>query len=416
MSLRRPRARYREAPHRAQPAHVLPVVAGLLLLIGCSQAADDSHAPAEGPTGTPAATNNVELVQVASGLNSPVGIVNAADDSGRLFVVERGGRVRVIDAGGYLRAGPFVNLSDRIVAEWEQGLLGLAFHPDFAANGRLFVDYTRRGDGALVLSELAASRDRASADPASERVLLTIAHPSPFHNGGQLAFGPDGYLYIGVGDGGGEGDPLGSGQNLETLLGKILRIDVDGEPAPGAPYAIPRNNPYAPDGIAPGAGLPEIWAFGLRNPWRFSFDRASGDLYIGDVGQDTWEEIDRQAAASAGGENYGWNAREGNHCYSPLCDRVSAVDPIAEYAHDPGCAVIGGYVYRGSSQPTLAGSYLFGDHCAGTIFSLPAAGRHDPKVVVDSGLSLSAFGEAEDGEIYVVDLAGGGLYRVTIGG
>jgi glucose/arabinose dehydrogenase len=323
----------------------------------------------------------------------------------------------VIDAAGNLRTAPYVDLSDRIVAGGEQGLLGLAFHPSFAANGRLFVDYTRAGDGATIVSELTASADRGSANPGSEKILLTIAQPFANHNGGQIEFGPDGYLYIGMGDGGSGGDPQGNGQNLQALLGKILRINVNGAPASGKAYGIPNDNPYAPGGVSPGAGLPEIWAYGLRNPWRLGFDRGTGDLYIGDVGQGAWEEIDRQPAGSQGGENYGWNAFEGRHCFS-ACGGVTYIPPIAEYSHDSGrCSVTGGYVYRGSREPALKGFYVFGDYCSGTIFTVPAGGGNKtPKPVADSGLSISSFGEGEDGEIYVVDIGSGRLYRVVVSG
>ncbi len=196
------------------------------------------------------------------------------------------------------------------------------------------------------------------------------------------------------------------------LLGKILRVDLTGSPQPGKPYAIPGTNPYAPGGIAPGAGLPEIWAYGLRNPWRFSFDRGTGDLYIGDVGQGSWEEIDRQSAASGGGENYGWNLLEGTHCYT-YCDPITAVAPVAEYSHGAGCSVTGGYVYRGTAQPPMVGTYLFSDYCSGTIWTLPTDGSLNPRVLAETGLRVSSFGEGEDGEIYLVDLLGGGLYRVV---
>jgi glucose/arabinose dehydrogenase len=358
-------------------------------------------------------------VPFTSGLHDPDGVTNARDGSGRLFVVQRSGQVRVVAPDGHLRAAPFVDLASRIVAGGEQGLLGLAFHPNFKANGRLFVDYTRSdGHGAWedVVSELTASADHSTANPASERVLLVVADSYSNHNGGQLAFGPDGYLYIAMGDGGGSGDPLGSGQSRKTLLGKILRIDVNAAHASGKQYAIPRTNPYAGGGISPGAGLPEIWAYGLRNPWRFSFDRGTGDLYIGDVGQNAWEEIDRQAAWSRGGQNYGWNAFEGTHCFSSACSGVVAVSPITEYGHALGCSVTGGYVYRGTRQPTLKGIYVFGDYCAGTIFTVPAGGGfHAPKPVANTGKQISSFGEGEDGEIYLVDIGGGGLYRVVVG-
>jgi glucose/arabinose dehydrogenase len=353
---------------------------------------------------------------ITAGLSDPTGVTNARDGSDRLFVTQRGGKVRVIAANGTLSATSFVDLSDRVLSGGEQGLLGLAFHPSFAANGRLFVDYTRTPDGATVISELMALAGHASASPASEKILLVISQPFSNHNGGQLAFGPDGYLYIGMGDGGSGGDPQGNGQNKGVLLGKILRIDVNGTPASGKAYGIPTSNPYAAGGVSPGAGLPEIWAYGLRNPWRFSFDRGTGDLYIGDVGQNAWEEVDRQPAGSQGGQNYGWNAFEGTHCYS-ACSGVSYTPPITEYSHAIGCSVSGGFVYRGSGQPSLKGFYVFADYCAGTLFTVPAgAGSKAPKPVADTGLSISSFGESESGELYLVDIGGGGLYRVVVAG
>ncbi|HET7082909.1 MAG TPA: PQQ-dependent sugar dehydrogenase [Candidatus Limnocylindria bacterium] len=350
------------------------------------------------------------LEPVVSGLTDPIGITNAGDGSGRLFVNERGGRIRVVDADGSLSERVFVDLSGSLEAGGERGLLGVAFHPDFAANGRVFVHYSRRGDGATVISELTASADRSTANPASERIILTHEQPFANHNGGQIAFGPDGYLYIGLGDGGSGGDPFMNAQARDVLLGKLLRIDVDGPPAPNKEYAIPADNPYAGDGVSPDAGLPEIWARGLRNPWRFSFDRATGELYIGDVGQNAWEEIDRQPAGSVGGENYGWHLFEGTHCSSG-CD-IAVVAPVAQYGHDVGCSVSGGYVYRGTAQPALVGTYLFSDYCAGTIWTLAAGGGLTPLPLAESGLRVSSFGEGEDGEIYLVDIFGGGLYRV----
>ncbi|MDQ2853518.1 MAG: PQQ-dependent sugar dehydrogenase [Chloroflexota bacterium] len=375
--------------------------------------------PAPRPTATPAPVvggpNQLGVALFASGFIDPTGVTNAGDGSGRLFVIQRAGQIRVVDANGSVGPAPFVDLSARIKAGGEQGLLGLAFHPGFASNGRMFVDYTRAGDGATIISELTAAPDHASANPASERILLTISQPYSNHNGGQLAFGPNGFLYIGMGDGGSGGDPQGNGQNRQALLGKILRINVDGPPAPGKAYAIPNGNPYAPGGVAPGGGLPEIWAYGLRNPWRFSFDRGTGDLYIGDVGQNAWEEVDRQPGGSRGGENYGWNAFEGTHCYA-VCGGVVAVPPIAEYSHSIGCSVTGGFVYRGARQPGLQGIYVFGDYCSGTIFTVPAGvGSATPKPVAASGLNISSFGEGQDGEVYVVDL-GGGVYRVVVAG
>jgi glucose/arabinose dehydrogenase len=357
----------------------------------------------------------VRLEAIVSGLSSPIGITNAGDRSGRLFVNEQGGRIRVVEADGTLREAPFVDLSDRILAGGERGLLGVAFHPDFATNGRLFVHYSRAGDGATVVSELTAASDHQSASAASERILLTHNQPFANHNGGQIAFGPDGYLYLGLGDGGSQGDPSGNGQSTQTLLAKLLRIDVDAPPAQNRQYAIPADNPFAPEGLAPGAGLPEIWAYGLRNPWRFSFDRDTGDLYIGDVGGGLREEIDRQPADSAGGQNYGWNIYEGSQC-SSRCDSITPISPVAEYAHDQGCSITGGYVYRGTLQPAMGGTYLFSDYCSGRIWTLPSDGSLVPRQLAETGLRIPSFGEGEDGEVYLVDLGGGGLYRVLTGG
>ena len=397
-------------------------------MVGCTAPTGSpiaSPSPSSAPSPSPvtpspslapsvAPLEGVSLEPIVSGLADPIGITNAGDVSGRLFVNERGGRVRIVNAKTALAATDFVDLSDRIRSGGEQGLLGLAFHPDFAANGRVFVHYSRAGDGATVISELTASADRRTADPASERVIFTLHQPFANHNGGEIAFGPDGNLYIGLGDGGSGGDPEGNGQNRQVLLGKILRIDVDGPRASNGEYAIPDSNPYAASGVAPGDGLPEIWAYGLRNPWRFSFDRGTGDLYIGDVGQGSWEEIDHQPADSRGGENYGWDLFEGTHC-STNCASIEVVLPVAEYGHSPGggCSVTGGYVYRGARQPAMLGNYLFGDYCSGTIWTLPDAGGVTPRPLAETGLRISSFGEGEDGEIYLVDLSGGGLYRVV---
>jgi len=365
----------------------------------------------------PTGPDRLALEQVTNGLDAPIGIVAAGDGSGRLFILERAGRIRVVEADGSLRPEPFVDLSARILSGGERGLLGLAFHPDFAANGRLFVHYSRAGDGATVLAELHANAARTSADPDSQRVLLTQTQPYANHNGGQLAFGPDGYLYLGLGDGGSGGDPLGNAQNTDVLLGKILRLDVDAQPAADKVYAIPADNPFAPGGVRPGQGAPEVWAFGLRNPWQFSFDARAGDLYIGDVGQGSWEEIDRQPSDSSGGENYGWNVMEGRHCYRDGCDQAPYVKPIAEYSHDEGCSVTGGKVYRGTAQPGLVGIYVFGDYCSGRLFTLQVdEGTVSPKVVLESGLGITAFGTGEDGELYLADVSGGGIYRVLVAG
>jgi glucose/arabinose dehydrogenase len=364
----------------------------------------------------PSGPDALALEPVADGLDAPIGIANAGDGSGRLYVLEQAGRVRVIEVNGDLRDEPFVDLQGRIQLAFEQGLLGIAFHPDYSSNRRVFVHYSRAGDGATVVSELRASGDGRTADPGSERVLLTQAQPFTNHNGGQLAFGPDGYLYLGLGDGGSGGDPFGNAQNTDVLLGKILRLDVDSPPDGDRGYAIPPDNPFASQGVPPGAGRPEIWAYGLRNPWQFSFDAAAGDLYIGDVGQNGWEEINRQPSDSRGGENYGWDVMEGRHCFGRAdCDQAGYVKPIAEYPLERGnCSVIGGYVYRGQQQPDLQGVYVFADYCSGLVFTLQVdEGTTTPKVVLDSGLNISAFGTDEDGEIYVADIDGS-IRRVVV--
>jgi glucose/arabinose dehydrogenase len=364
----------------------------------------------------PSGPDALALERFATGLSEPIGLTNAGEGSELLYVNERGGRVRVVEPDGALREDPFVDLSRDVVAGGEQGLLGLAFHPDYARNRRLFVAYTAAADGANTVAELTASADGTRADPASLRVLLAVPDPAGNHNGGQLAFGPDGYLYVALGDGGGANDQFGNGQDPRTLLGTILRLDVDPPRESGAAYAIPSDNPFAADGALAGQGAPEIWAWGLRNPWRFSFDAEGGDLYIADVGQSAWEEINRQPGDSAGGENYGWSVMEGRHCFrSDTCDRSPFVEPIAEYSHDQGCSVTGGYVYRGAAQPALNGVYLFGDYCSGLIFTLQVdEGTITPKVVLESGLQISSFGVDEAGEVYLVSLGDGALYRVVV--
>lgn len=344
-------------------------------------------------------------------LAAPLGLTHAGDGSGAPYVTEKAGSVRRVlppaagEAAWRVDEPAFLDISDRVSGGGEQGLLGFAFHPEYVSNRRVFAHYTDL-NGDTVLAEYRAAPDGIRADPASEVVLLSVDQPYPNHNGGQLAFGPDGYLYLALGDGGSGGDPLGHGQNTETLLGSILRLDVDG--GGDAPYAIPSDNPFQA-----GGGRPEIWVYGLRNPWRFSFDRETGDLYIGDVGQDAWEEIDRQLADSPGGENYGWNIMEATDCLrAEECDRSGLMLPIAEYPQGAGdCTVIGGHVYRGTDVPALAGTYLFGDFCSGRIWGLASEGGSEPRLLAETGLSLSSFGEDEEGELYVLSLEGT-LHRV----
>lgn len=340
--------------------------------------------------------------EVASGLNNPVGLVNAGDGSGRLFVLEQGGLIRIVKDGSILPT-PFLDLSQKVSCCGERGLLGLVFHHQYTQNGYFYVNYTEKVDSemhSIIARYQVSKNDPNTADPNSELRLLQIVRQYQNHNGGQLQFGPDGYLYIALGDGGSEGDPDGNGQSLQTLLGKLLRIDVD----QGQPYSIPSDNPFAG-----GGGLPEIWAYGLRNPWRFSFDRLTGDLYIGDVGQDAWEEVDVQPAGSPGGLNFGWNYYEGFHPYrgSPPAGE-EFVMPVVEYSHEFGKSVIGGYVYRGIALPTWYGVYIYGDYGSGLIWGLLhlADGTWRNMQMYDTGRNISSFGMDEQGEIYLVDYSG----------
>ena len=345
----------------------------------------------------------ITLTRVAGGFAQPLLITHAGDGSGRMFVVERGGLIRIL-RDGVVEPRPFLDLSARVrTLGSEQGLLGLAFPPDYASRRHFYVNYTGTlGVGDTVVARYRASADADLADPASGQTLLRQAQPFPNHNGGHLAFGPDGHLYIGLGDGGPAGDPFGNAQKPATLLGKLLRIDVE---AGASTYAIPADNPF---GNA-------IWATGLRNPWRFSFDRATGDLYIADVGQNAYEEVNFQPAASPGGQNYGWNVMEGMHCYKDAdCERAGLTPPVAEYAHGAGdCSITGGHVYRGDRHPALRGVYLYGDFCSGRLWGLrrDAAGWASA-LLLESGLNVSSFGEDESGEVYLTDYGRGEVYRI----
>ena len=336
---------------------------------------------------------------VIEGLDRPIGVANAGDGSGRLFLLEQAGEVRVIK-GGVLLAEPFLDIRDRVGSNGsERGLLGIAFHPNYRRNGYFYVNYTDLS-GNTVIARFHADPTADKADPGSEKDLLRVKQPFANHNGGEMVFGPDGYLYIGLGDGGSQGDPFGNGQSLQVLLGKILRIDVDH----GDPYSIPADNPFAS-----GGGKPEIWAYGLRNPWRFSFDQATADLYIADVGQDQWEEIDFLPAGSPGGTNFGWSYREGKHPYKGTPPAgLNLADPIYEYSHAEGCAVIGGEVYRGQELTAWEGVYVFGDFCSGRIWGLlhMPDGSWQSNRLFDSGISVTSFGLSEDGELYLTDYAG----------
>jgi glucose/arabinose dehydrogenase len=366
--------------------------------------------PLDEPAPGPAFPNPGAFVwaKTISGLETPVDIQFPDDAPGRMFVVEKRGRIRIVERGKLLHAA-FLDISDRVDSKGnEQGLLGLAFHPRFAENGLFFVNYTdyHKHD---VIARFRISADPRRADPDSESVLLSVDDPFPNHNGGVLAFGPDGYMYAGLGDGGGANDVLGSGQNTNTLLGKILRVDVDH----GTPYAIPTDNPFARAG-----GRAEIWAYGLRNPWRISFDGATGDLYIADVGQDMWEEVDFLVAGSAGGANLGWNYREGSHRFAGgLPASVHLTYPIAEYDHIQGnCSVTGGFVYRGQ-LPEWQGVYLYGDYCSGKIWGLRRARdagsdtQWHSQLLFETGANITTFGQDPSGEIYYASRTGE-IYRL----
>jgi glucose/arabinose dehydrogenase len=353
----------------------------------------------------------VSLEPYVAGLQNPLAIVNAGDGSGRLFVAQQGGQVEVVHDGTV--TAEMLDIADRISSGGERGLLGQAFHPGYPADPRVFVDYTDRAGDTVVSSFTVDPTKPDRLDPATELPILHVEQPFANHNGGALAFTPDGFLLISLGDGGSGGDPLGNGQSLTTLLGKILRIDVD-DPTPGHPYAIPGDNPFA---NGAGGRRQEIWLTGLRNPWRMSFDRATGDLWIGDVGQGAWEEIDVQRAGVPGGTNYGWNRMEGRHCFSPGtgCQDPGLTLPVTDYGHDQGCTVIGGYVDRSATPSPLSGGYLFGDYCSGRLWAIDPAGDgpRDPTVVGESGANLSAFGEDEAGALYAADISGGAILRVV---
>ncbi len=350
----------------------------------------------------------VTTVQITAGLPNAIGVVNAGDGSGRLFIVQQTGQIRIW-TGSQILSAPFLDTTgissacDPNSGCGERGLLGIAFHPSYKTNGLFFVYYTRQSDGAIQIARYHVSANPNVADGTSALVLITIPHPSfANHNGGQLAFGPDGYLYAGTGDGGSGGDPNGNGQNINALLGKLLRLDVDH----GSPYAIPPTNPFAM--APPGSGAHEIWAYGLRNPWRFSFDRANGDLYIGDVGQDLYEEVDYQAANApdAAGRNYGWNCREGFHPYSSnsSCNSITSVDPVLEYPHNPECAIIGGTVFRNLPAHMLTGKYFYGDFCSGKIWYAGHSGATWTSTqLFATSFNITSFGQSETGRIYLTD-------------
>ncbi|TAK14359.1 MAG: glucose dehydrogenase [Anaerolineae bacterium] len=378
-----------------------------------SDAPEITPAPTEPPPVPTATPINTAALPEASGfgwqpaitgLDRPIVITHAEDNSGRLFIAEKGGLIRVWQAGRLL-AEPFLDLTGVTDGSgYEQGLLGLAFHPDYAANGLFFVNYTDRSGDTVIARYQVSGDDPNRADPASALQVLFLDQPFPNHNGGHLAFGPDGYLYIGTGDGGLFNDPSENGQNPNVLFGKMLRLDVDS----ATPYAIPPDNPYVN-----GGGLPEIWALGLRNPWRYAFDSLTGDLYIADVGQNEYEEINVVKIGTPGGLNFGWDYREGLHAFEgDPPDGLSFVEPVAEYGRDQGCTVIGGHVYRGEALPEFRGVYLYADLCNGIVWGLLATptGWENQQLFQLPGNQFSSFGEDEAGEIYLADLNTGTVY------
>ena len=369
-------------------------------------AAPSTETPAPPPSETPLPPapvdvtgfpdpNSFQWAEFVGGLDHPVDVQHAGDGSGRLFIVEKAGRVRVVRDGRLLEA-PFLDITGRVTSlSSEQGLLGLGFHPAYETSGYFYVNYTE-GLGDTVIARYQVTQDPDVADPASEKRLLGVDQPFPNHNGGAVVFGPDGYLYLGLGDGGAAGDPFGNGQNLETFLGKVLRLDVDH----GDPYAIPPDNPFGT----------EIWHYGLRNPWRLSFDRSGGDLYIADVGQNAWEEIDF-APAGVGGLNFGWDLFEGSHEYEGGAAEGLAM-PVAEYDHGQGCSVTGGYVYRGALAE-WQGIYIYGDYCSGRVWGLIHSEQSwQAEPLFELGASLSSFGEDEAGELYAADYGQGIILRL----
>jgi hypothetical protein len=371
---------------------MLRLVLSALCVLSCG--ASDVVARDEPPSPLPAGFA-LGVREVVTGLSSPLALTAPAGDS-RLFVAEQGGRIRIV-ANGQLLATPFLDVSSLITSGGERGLLGLAFHPSYASNGQFFVYYTDRNGDVRVMRYLASASDANRADEATATQILLVPHRfASNHNGGSLVFGPDGMLWVGIGDGGGGGDPHGNGQNRNVLLAKLLRLDVDH----GSPYAIPTNNPFAR-----GGGAPEVWAIGMRNPWRFAFDRATGLLYIGDVGQNAVEEID-VVRADAPGLNFGWNVLEGSSCYrTDGCSTAGFVLPALEYRHSQGCSVTGGYVYRGSAMPAIRGHYFYSDYCSGWLRSF----RYDGSTATDRrdwdvrGLgSVLSFGEDANGELYIL--------------
>jgi glucose/arabinose dehydrogenase len=413
---------------------LLLLITSWILILSLVRPSQAVQGRPEAPVAWPAIT----LSQAAAGLTAPVYATNAGDNSGRLFIVEQTGVIRIVHNGNLLTK-PFLDISDRVRFNGEEGLLSLAFPPDYAQKDYFYVYYTRAGETNNQVSRFHLTSDPNVADPNSEEQILFLNHPGQTnHNGGLLVFGPDGYLYIGTGDGGGGGDPSRNAQNLGSLLGKLLRIDTEyawvqkpqgsilsylpillssSQAPPGPPYKIPANNPF----VSQSGARPEIWALGLRNPWRYSFDRQTQDLFIADVGQSAWEEIDFQPTGSQGGENYGWNIYEGDHCYPPgtlnCTPPANYSPPVWEYNHGPndstGCSITGGYIYRGAAYPAMQGIYFYGDYCSRTIWGLQFDGNRwvNQELKTAPG-RITSFGEDQAGELYLTS-SDGVVYQVV---
>lgn len=394
------------------------VVAGVLAILASGRSSDGGGGGS--PTVTPTVT--LSLTPFASGLTSPVGVYNAGPGDDRLFVIELAGTIRIVQSSGAVVATPFLDISGKVGSGGERGLLGLAFHPNYTSNGFFYVNYTGRSDGATHISRFSVTSNRNVADPSSELLLFTVDQPFPNHNAGDIHFGPDGLLYVPLGDGGSGGDPNNNAQSMGRLLGKVVRIDVDSTPgvAPDCKgqgmgqYTIPAGNPFR-DG--PAGICDEIWAVGLRNPFRSSFDRSTGDFYIADVGQNAREEINFQPAASVGGQNYGWPCFEGNLTLDTTrCPTTSFTLPVFDYDNPGlGCAIIGGYVYRGALFPALVGHYVFTDLCSGNFWDMIRDGTGVWRAALHTNLAqfgYVSFGEDANGEIYVVHQGNGTLSRL----
>jgi glucose/arabinose dehydrogenase len=396
-------------------AAILAIAAALLAMPFASSgsaAVPSVEPPTRTEPAPPAAPGDlIKLTLITSGLSSPVYVTHAGDGTNRLFIVEKTGRIRILQ-NGQLLAKPFLDISDRVSRGSEQGLLGLAFHPNFRGNHKVYVNFTDRLGDTIITEYQTYFGNTNLVKPSTRRRILKVDQPYENHNGGGMNFGPDGFLYIGLGDGGSGGDPGNRAQNKETLLGKMLRIGINGSTG-SRHYKIPGSNPFVGT-----SGWDAIWMYGLRNPWRWSFDRSTGDLWIGDVGQNSWEEIDHGVDSGHGpgkGVNWGWRVLEGTHCYPSgnSCNTSGKAMPVIEYAHSGGrCSVTGGYVYRGAAIPSIQGDYLYGDFCSGEIWGLDNPYTSPtPVLLLDTSLLVSSFGEDRNGELYVTDL-NGRLYRV----